>query len=87
MTNQYRDDTSANSQAVLQISVLISEMERTVQLLGEGIASSESQAKVFDRTNIAYPTLALSLWERQTKLKQTISDLRRRIPALAEEEA
>ncbi|KQW22932.1 hypothetical protein ASC80_06280 [Afipia sp. Root123D2] len=85
MSHQYRDDTP-NSHA-FQISVLIAEMERTVELLGEGIAASETQANVFDRTAIAYPPLARSLWERQTKLRQTISDLRRRIPAPVVEEA
>ncbi|KQW22839.1 hypothetical protein ASC80_05720 [Afipia sp. Root123D2] len=83
MSHPFRDETRTSH--AFQISVLIAEMEQTVELLGEGIAASETQANVFDRTAIAYPPLARSLWERRTKLRETISDLRRRVPVPAVE--
>ena len=65
-----------------QIRTVIVDLDCTVQLLDCEIAAEELRARVFNPTNIAYPTLAKSLAARRDNLNDTIAALEKQLAAV-----
>lgn len=64
---------------VSQISTMLAELERAVQILDADIAAEEQRTGISDRTNFAYPTTAQDMIARRDNLKTTISVLTSRL--------
>jgi hypothetical protein len=54
------------------IGTMLSDLDRTVQLLDIDIATEEERAGVFDRSQSTYPILARTLATRRDNLKNTV---------------
>ena len=67
---------------VAQISALISDLDRRVQILDCSIAAEEERARVFGPSDAAYPILARTLTARRNNLKETIAALEKRLASL-----
>jgi hypothetical protein len=65
-----------------QIRTLISDLDRTAQILNCDIATEEKHVGVFDRSDIAYPLLAGKLAARRDNLVDTIAALELRLAAI-----
>ncbi len=83
MKHQRHFDTNeaAKREAAL-IWKMIGELDRSVQLLNADIVDEELRVRIFDRSDLAYPTLARSFGERRDNLLETIAALRERLPKL-----
>jgi septation ring formation regulator EzrA len=62
-----------------QISTMISDLHRLVQLLDCDIATEEERARISDRPDRAYPILARTLAARRDNLRDTIAALEQRL--------
>jgi len=71
----------ANREAAV-ISAMMNDLRRIVEILDCDVATEESRARVFDKSDPHYPILATSLAVRRDNLKLTVSALRRRLQAL-----
>ena len=61
------------------INKILTDLVRTVQLIGCEIAAQEERASVSDRSDVKYPMLARTLIERRDNLKMTIDALAHRL--------
>jgi hypothetical protein len=64
---------------MVQISALISDLDRCSRLLDSEIVTEEERAGVSDPFNGAYPVLTRSLTARRENLKRTIAALEERL--------
>ena len=58
-----------------QIRTLISDIDRTLQILQSDIETEEERARVSDRSDPTYPMLARQMAMRRDNLKRTIAAL------------
>ncbi len=65
---------------------MISDINRTVQLLNCDITTEEQRAGIFDRSASTYPILARMLGARRDNLMDTIAALEQRLSALDQAE-
>jgi hypothetical protein len=87
MKHQRQFDTSyATSREAVQISRMISDLDRLVRLLDCNIAIQEECAGISDRSATAYPILARSLAARRDNLRETIAALEQRLSKLDQAE-
>ena len=87
MRHQRHFGTNAAAQReTAQIWKMIGELDRGVQLLNADIAAEEERARIFDRSDSAYPILARMLATRRDNLKETIAALERRLSKLDQAE-
>jgi hypothetical protein len=77
MVNSFLIETLRDTAAVnrLQIVTLIGDLSRKVAILTADIAHEETQARVRDLSDPAYPVLARSLRARRENLRATIAML------------
>jgi hypothetical protein len=80
MDTQPRFETMRQSvlREVAVISRILTDLVRTVQLIESDIAAEEERAGVSDRSDVKYPILARTLFERRNNLKVTIAALEQR---------
>jgi len=64
------------------IRTMMDDLNRTVRLLDCDIATEEERARIFDRSNSAYPILARTLAARRDNLRDTIAALERRLTTM-----
>ena len=84
MKHQRQFDTSyATSREAVQISRMISDLDRLVRLLDCNIAIQEECVGISDQTDVAYPVLARAMATRRDNLRDTITALERRLSKLA----
>jgi hypothetical protein len=87
MKHQRHFDTNAAApRETSLIWKMIGELDRSVQLLNADIVADEERARVFDRSDSAYPILARSLAARRDNLLDTIEALKKRLPKLDQAE-
>jgi len=55
------------------------DLDRTMQLVECDIAAEEERSGIFDRSDAAYPVLAIALATRRDNLKVTIASLAKRL--------
>jgi hypothetical protein len=65
-----------------QIRTLISDLDRIVQILNCGIATEEERVRVFDRSDVTYPLLAITLAARRDNLRDTIAVFEQRLATI-----
>jgi hypothetical protein len=65
-----------------QVSALISDLDRTIQILDCDVANEEERARVSDRSDPAYPILARALAARRDNLRDTIAALEKRLATI-----
>ena len=65
-----------------QIRTLISDLDRIVQILNCDIATEEERVRVFDRSDVTYPLLAITLAARRDNLRDTIAVFERRLATI-----
>jgi hypothetical protein len=63
------DAGDAASREAVQIGKMISDLDRLVRILDCDIATEEERARVFDRSDAAYPVLARTLAARRDNLR------------------
>jgi hypothetical protein len=61
------------------IRAMMDDLNRTVRLLECDVATEEERARIFDRSNSAYPILARTLATRRDNLRGTITVLEQRL--------
>jgi hypothetical protein len=87
MKHQRHFDTSEAAQReAAQTWKMIGELDRSVQLLDADIAAEEERIGKSDRSDPAYPILAMSLGVRRDNLMDTIAALKERLPRLDQAE-
>jgi hypothetical protein len=69
--------TALREAAVIQ--TMMDDLNRTVRLLECDVATEEERARIFDRSNAAYPILARTLAARRDNLRGTITVLEQRL--------
>ena len=75
----------ANATALREAAVIrtmMDDLNRTVRLLECDVATEEERARIFDRSNSAYPILARTLAARRDNLRDTIAALERRLTTM-----
>jgi hypothetical protein len=75
--------SDATSREAAQISKMIGDLDRLVRILDCDIAIEEERARVFDRSDAAYPVLARTLVARRDNLRDTIAALEQRLTNVA----
>jgi hypothetical protein len=81
MKHQSHFDTAEAAQhEAVKIRKMIGDLDRTVQLLDCAIATEEERTRISNRSDAAYPILALAT--RRDNLKATITALERRLSEL-----
>ena len=70
---------SASLSEMVRVSALINDLDRRAQLLECDIAAEEERARVFNRSDAAYPIAARILAVCRDNLKATIATLERRL--------
>jgi hypothetical protein len=75
----------ATSREAVQLSRLISDLDRLVRILDCDIATEEERARVSDRSDAVYPILARTLAARRDNLRDTITALEQRLSTLPAE--
>lgn len=75
------DTGEAAQHEAVKIRKMISDLDRTVQLLNCDIATEE-RAGISDRSDVAYPILARMLATRRDNLNATITALEKRLSTL-----
>jgi hypothetical protein len=83
MKHQPHFDTreAAQREAIL-IWRMIADIDRNVRLLDCDISTEEERAGMSDRSNAAYPILARTLAARRENLRDTVTELERRLSNL-----
>jgi hypothetical protein len=81
MKHQPRFDIASETAAreLRQISVMLADLDRTLQILDCDIATEEERARVSNPSDAAYPMLARMLTARRDRLKATVAALERRL--------
>jgi hypothetical protein len=64
------------------ITAMMDDLHRTVEILDCDVATEESRARVFDKSDPLYPILARTLAARRDNLKLTVAALGRRLKAI-----
>jgi hypothetical protein len=83
MRHQRHFDTSEAAQReAVKIRKMIGDLDRIVQLLNCDITTEEERARIFDRSDAAYPILARVLAARRDNLTDTITSLEKRLSTL-----
>jgi hypothetical protein len=83
MRHQRHFDTSEAAQReAVKIRKMIGDLDRIVQLLNCDITTEEERARIFDRSDAAYPILARVLAARRDNLRDTITSLEKRLSTL-----
>jgi ABC-type transporter Mla subunit MlaD len=77
--------SGATFREAAQISKMIGDLDRLVRILDCDIATEEERARVFDRSDAAYPVLARTLAARRDNLRDTITALEQRLSTLPAE--
>jgi hypothetical protein len=75
----------AKSKEAAQISKMIGDLGRLIQILDCEIATDEERAGVSDRSDPTYPILARTLAVRRNNLRDTITALEQRLSGLPTE--
>jgi hypothetical protein len=57
-------------------------LDRIVQILNCDIATEEERVRVFDRSDVTYPLLAVTLVARRDNLRDTIAVFERRLATI-----
>jgi hypothetical protein len=70
-----------------QIRTLISDLDRTAQILNCDIATEEARLGVSDHSDAAYPVIARTLAARRDNLRVTIATLEERLIAIRPHQA
>jgi hypothetical protein len=73
------DPSDVELREAWQISALIEDLDRVVQILDCDIATEEERAGVFKPSHRFYPVVARSLAERRKNLKRTVAALEKRL--------
>jgi hypothetical protein len=71
---------------VVQLSTMISDLDRLVRLLDCDIVIQEERAGISDPSDVAYPILAKTLAARRGNLRHTITALEQRLSKLDQDE-
>jgi hypothetical protein len=79
MQRHFEIGNEAAVQQLAQISTMIADFDRTLQILDCEISTEEERAQVRDPTDIAYPILARAMRIRRDNLKVTIGLLEQRL--------
>jgi hypothetical protein len=80
---RYFDRTSDVAlRETVQISTMISDLDRCVRLLDCDIAAEEEHARISDRSDAAYPILARTLEARRDNLRDTIAALEQHLTTI-----
>jgi hypothetical protein len=83
MKHQRHFDTSeAYQQEAIKLRKMIGDLDRSVGLLNCDISTEEERARIFDRSDVAYPMLARTLAARRDNLRDTITALEQRLSKL-----
>jgi hypothetical protein len=83
MKHQPHFDTRESTQReAVQIWKMIVDIDRTVQLINCDIVTEEELAGISDRSHTAYPILARKLAARRDNLRDTVTELERRLSNL-----
>ena len=77
--------SDATSREAAQISKMICDLDRLVRILDCDIATEEERARIFDRSDAAYPMLARTLATRRDNLRGTVAALEKRLANLSAE--
>ena len=67
------------------IAAMMDDLCRIVEILNCDVATEEERARVFDRSDPLYPTLARTLATRRDNLKLTVAALGHRLDAVADQ--
>jgi septation ring formation regulator EzrA len=70
---------------VAYISTVISDLDRVVRILDYDLATEEERARIFDRSDAAYPMLDRTLAARRDNLRDTIAALEKQLANLCTE--
>jgi septation ring formation regulator EzrA len=81
----FKRATDATSREAAQISKMICDLDRLVRILDCDIATEEERARIFDRSDAAYPMLARTLATRRDNLRGTVAALEKRLANLSAE--
>ena len=65
-----------------QIRTLISDLDRIVQILNCDIATEEERVRVFDRSDVTYPLLAITLAARRNNLRNILAVFEQRLATI-----
>jgi hypothetical protein len=65
-----------------QIRTLISDLDCIIQILNCDIATEEERVRVFDRSDVTYPFLAITLAARRDNLRDTLAVFEQRLATI-----
>ena len=77
-----RSENESALREAAQIRILISDLDRIVQILNCDIATEEERVRVFDRSDVTYPLLAITLAARRDNLRDTIAVFEQRLATI-----
>lgn len=80
MNMSRRFETTLREAAVIR--TMLDDLGRTIRLLDIDIAAEEERARIFDRSDAAYPVLARTLAARRQNLADTIRALEERLSTM-----
>ena len=87
MKHQRHFDTSeAPLCEAVKIRMMIGDLDRLVRLLDSNIVVQEECVGISDRSDVAYPILAMTLAARRDNLRETIAALEQRLSTLDQAE-
>jgi hypothetical protein len=86
MIHKLHFGSATPAREALQTKTLIADITRIVRILDSDIAAEEQQARIFDRSQLDYPTLARTMATRRDNLLNTISALEQRLAKLDQAE-
>jgi hypothetical protein len=76
------DTSEPYQQEAIKLRKMIGDLDRSVRLLNCDISTEEERARIFDRSDVAYPMLARTLAARRDNLRDTITALEQRLSKL-----
>ncbi len=84
MVEQHQSEMQSRVAAreAAQISTMMADLARVVEILDSEIAAEERRARISDPSNIAYPIAALTWSARRENIKTTMSVLASRLDSL-----
>ena len=77
-----RSENESALREAAQIRILISDLDRIVQILNCDIATEEERARISDRSDVTYPLLARTLAARRDNLRDTIAVFEQRLATI-----
>ena len=77
-----RSENESELREAAQIRILISDLDRIVQILNCDIATEEEHARVSARSDVTYPLLARTLAARRDNLRDTIAVFEQRLATI-----